>query len=148
MESSVDLEKRVSILEVEMNWATGTVQEIKKDLDILKNSQFQILERLMEYKADTDARMYALHAHTDERISSLQAHMDERFSHQDEKFIAVHAEFADKFIGVHAEFAGVHKEIVGIHKAISGQTKWLLTMMLASAAVISVLHPLVQKLLQ
>jgi hypothetical protein len=111
MESGLDLEKRVSILEVEMNWATGTVQDIKKDLEILKNSQFQLLDRISSLQAETM-----------DRISALQAHTDE-------KFIAV------------------HKEISGIHKAISAQTKWLLTVILAAAAIISILHPIMQKLL-
>jgi len=137
MESSADLERRVGILEAEMNWSTGTVHDIKKDLDVLKSNIFLMLDRISSLQAHTDERISALQAHTDERISALQAHTDE-------KFIAVHLQFAD----VHEGFSGVHKEIAGIHKAISGQTKWLLAVILTAATVISVLHPVVLKVLQ
>ena len=137
MDSVIDLEKRVSILEVEMNWATGTVQDIKKDLEILKNSQFQLLDKISSLQNETFDRISALQTHTDERFTALQTHTDERF-------INVHSKFAD----VHAEFANVHKEIAGIHKAISGQTKWLLTIILAAAVIVSILHPLMVTLIQ
>ena len=133
MNAEVDFDKRISVLEKSMEWAQGSIQKIDRDLDIIKNSQFQMLERLMDYKSDMEERIASLQSHTDERISSLQAHNDDKFLHVGEKFVAVHAQFAD-----------VHKEISGIHKAITVQTKWLLGMMLASATIISILMPIMQ----
>ena len=133
MNTDYDIDKRVSVLEKSMEWAQGSIQKIDRDLDIIKNTQFQMLERISSLQAHTDERISSLQAHTDERISSLQAHTDERISslqaHTDEKFIEV------------------HKEISGIHHAISVQTKWLLSMILAAAGIISILHPLMLKLI-
>ena len=126
MNAEVDFDKRISVLEKSMEWAQGSIQKIDRDLDIIKNSQFQMLERLMDYKSDME-----------ERLSSLQAHNDDKFLHVEEKFVAVHAQFAD-----------VHKEISGIHKAITAQTKWLLGMMLASATIISILLPVMQNIVK
>ena len=61
MDTGVDLEKRVSILEVEMVWASGTIQDIKKDLEIVKNSQFQLLDRISTLQAHTDDRFISVH---------------------------------------------------------------------------------------
>ena len=123
MNTEYDLDKRVSVLEKSMEWAQGSIQKIDRDLDILKNGQTQMLERLMDYKSDTDMRISALQVHTEERITLLQTHTDE-------KFIAV------------------HQEIAGIHRAITSQTKWLLSIILAAATLVSVILPVMQKLLQ
>jgi chromosome segregation ATPase len=149
MDTGVDIEKRVSMLEAEMTWASGTVQDIKRDLEIVKNSQFQMLDRISSLQAHTDERISSLHAHMDERfskydeklsslqtetidrISSLQAHMDERFSRNDDKLSAYQTRTDDKFIS--------------IHKAISDQTKWILTVILAAATLASVIQPLMMK---
>ena len=122
MNSDYDMDKRISVLEKSMEWAQSSVQKIDRDLDIIKNTQFQMLDRISTLQAHTDERISSLQAHTDERISSLQAHTDEKFIE-------------------------VHKEISGIHHAISVQTKWLLSMILAAAGIISVIHPLMLKLI-
>ncbi|MDH5656882.1 MAG: hypothetical protein OEZ34_13295 [Spirochaetia bacterium] len=205
MNSELELDKRISVLEKSMEWAQGSIQDIHKNLDNIQHTQVQIIDKISEFKmendqkfhevnekmsvfqsqtdarfsilqseiktefaslrtetierisslqAHTDERISSLQAHTDERISSLQAHTDEKLTqtadrisalqaHTDEKFLAIHARFVD----VHEEFAGVHKEIAGIHHAISVQTKWLLGVMIACAAMISFLHPLAMSLL-
>jgi len=144
MNTDYDIDKRVSVLEKSMEWAQGSIQKIDRDLDIIKNTQFQMLERISSLQAHTDERISSLQAHTDERISSLQAHTDERISslqaHTDERISSLQAHTDEKFIEV-------HKEISGIHHAISVQTKWLLSMILAAAGIISILHPLMLKLI-
>ena len=123
MNTELEFDKRISVLEKSMEWAQGSIQNINRNLEIIKNGQFQMLERFMEYKTDTIDRISSLQVHTDERFSALQAHTDE-------KFIAVHT------------------EISGIHHAISLQTKWLLTVILAASALISVIQPVMMKLLK
>jgi hypothetical protein len=123
MNTELEFDKRISVLEKSMEWAQGSIQNINRNLEIIKNGQFQMLERFMEYKTDTIDRISSLQVHTDERFSALQAHTDE-------KFIAVHT------------------EISSIHHAISLQTKWLLTVILAASALISVIQPVMMKLLK
>jgi len=50
--------------------------------------------------------------------------------------------------GLHREILSLHKEITGIHDKIGGQTKWLLSGILASASMISILTPVITKLLE
>ncbi|MDH5654999.1 MAG: hypothetical protein OEZ34_03770 [Spirochaetia bacterium] len=122
MSSNVDFDKRISVLENSMEWAQGSIQEIKRDLESLKNGQFQIIDRMMDLKTRVEERFSSQQAHTDERISGLQAHTDEKFIE-------------------------VHKEIASIHRAISAQTKWILITILAAASIASILHPLMTKLI-
>jgi len=186
MNSELQLDKRISVLEKSMEWAQSSIQNIDKNLDIIKSTQYQMIDKFSEFKIDMDQKFHevnekftslqaenklelaSLRTETIERISSLQKHNDEKLTqaadrisslqaHADEKFLAVHARFSEvhgefaevhkEFTGVNKEFAGVHKEIAGIHHAISVQTKWLLGMMIASATMISFLHPLAMSLL-
>ena len=173
MSVELEFDKRITVLEKSMEWAQGSIQRIDQNIEIIKSGQLQMIERLMDYKTETngqisslqsrtDAKFSSLQAHTDERISSLQAHTDERISslqartderfsslqsRTDERFSSLQAHTDEKFIAVHAQFTEVHKEIAGIHRAISIQTKWLLAVILSAATLVSILQPLMMKLI-
>ena len=140
MSSDIDFDKRISVLENSMEWAQGSINEIKRDLESLKNGQFQIIDRLVDLQTRMESRFSSIEerffsqmAHTDERISSLQVHTDERISslqaHTDNKFVEV------------------HKEIANIHRAISAQTKWILITILAAATIACILQPLMMRMI-
>ena len=165
MNSELELDKRISVLEKSMEWAQGSIQNIHKNLDLIQNTQVQIIDKISEFKTENDQKFHevneritrfqaenkmefaSLRSDMKSEISSLRTETIERISdlqaHTDEKFLAIHARFVD----VHEEFTDVHKEISSIHHAISVQTKWLLGVMIASATMISLLHPLAMTLL-
>jgi len=135
MEIYADLDKRVSVLEAEMNWSSGTIQEIKKDLESLKNGQNKMLENISTMQTRNELQFIEIHkeiAGIHKEISGLHGEIS-----------GFHGEIS----GLHGEISGLHGEISGIYKAISVQTKWLLTVILAGATIISILSPIMQKVL-
>ena len=151
MSSDVDFDKRISVLENSMEWAQGSINEIKRDLESLKNGQFQILDRLVDLQtrmekrfSSIEERFFSQLVHIEEKNSSQLAHIDEKttsqIAHIDERISSLQAHTDQKFVEV-------HKEIANIHRAISSQTKWILITILAAASLASILHPLMSKLL-
>ena len=154
MNLELEYDKRISVLEKSMEWAQSSIQRIDQNMEIIKNSQILMMEKLLEFKNETIERFADLELKTIERISSLQEKTEERFSsfqikteerfsslqtHTDERFTTLQAHTDDRFIEV-------HKEITGIHRAISVQTKWIVSVILAAAAIASVLQPIMMKL--
>ena len=118
MSEYVDLDKRVSVLEAEMNWASGNMQKIDKDLVSIKHEMTEIRHEMTEIKNDlTDFKIK-----TFERFSNMQAHFD-------------------------SQFVIIHKDMATLHNEISRQTKWTLTVVLAGATIISILSPVLTKIL-
>ena len=56
-----EMEKRVSVLETGMTWAQSNIQDIKRDLEGLKQGQLHLLEKIGDLQAHTDVKFIAVH---------------------------------------------------------------------------------------
>ena len=143
-----NLAGRVMALEASMEWAHGSVQKIDRDMEILKQNHFLIMERFATLQFHIDERLVAIQ----DKLMEFQAHNDERFSavnnklmefqvHNDERFSAVN----DKLM----EFQ-VHNDrrITELHQAISSQTRWLLIAIFSAATMISIVLPIATAITQ
>ena len=133
--------ERFADLELKITERISSLQE--KTEDRFSSFQIKTEERFSSLQAHTEERFTSLQLSTEARFTSLQAHTDERFTslqaHTDERISSLQAHTDDRFIEV-------HKEITGIHRAISVQTKWIVSVILAAAAIASVLQPIMMKL--
>ncbi|MDH5657369.1 MAG: hypothetical protein OEZ34_15765 [Spirochaetia bacterium] len=132
----------------------STNERITAETTQLEEKFYSINEKITAETSQLEEKITA----TNERITNLQVHLEnkitetnERISslqvHLEGKIAALQAHTDEKFLGVYEQFNLVHKEIAGIHRAISIQTKWQLASILASASLISILLPVMLKLL-
>ncbi|MDH5654735.1 MAG: hypothetical protein OEZ34_02430, partial [Spirochaetia bacterium] len=89
MNSELELDKRISVLEKSMEWAQSSVQKIDKDLDIIKNTQYQLIEKMSDFKTETEQKFHEvnerftlLHADMEIKISSFRSEILERMTQQ------------------------------------------------------------------
>ena len=117
----MELETRVAIIEVRMDTAEGTGQKLIEEV-----------------------------ARLDRKIGDLALRMDTRFDQMDTRFERMEARFVlvdTRFGTMEERFTGIHQEFTSLHKEISNQSKFLLALAIGSATIVSVLHPVMLKLL-
>ncbi len=114
----MDLEGRVAVLEVRMDSVQGTFSE-------LTGSVAQVRDRL-------------------DSLSSDLARMDNKF---EKRLGEMEGRFGEILVLMERRFGDVQRDFAVVHREIRNQTRFLLVLALASATVVSVLHPLMKSLL-
>jgi hypothetical protein len=105
----------------------------------------KITEEISGLRMEMHDGMFRLDNKITEEISRLDNKITEEISGLDKRITVENSSIKVQIADLRSE---LKSDISGIHHAISLQTKWLLTVILAASALISVIQPVMMKLLK
>ena len=122
-------------------------------IDFLNESFHHQEESVVQFVSDRfDLRVTEGVGKVNQSIDRLDNRVTEEIGKVNQSIARLDNRITEEISGVRVQIAELRSEIkadiADIHRCITSQTKWILTVVLAAAALISILQPLMQKILK